>query len=167
MIAWARPDDALAAEHPVLEEREMTDAMELARLLAQARLDLRALRGERRDDVIDADGDRRRTCEDGQERGRVMIFGDVTTSRAAYREKGKPNLYPQDAELNWGPRCYSAGAGKRLAEAIAVVPAERAAAQVSRMGAVTVGNGRRRRPRKRTPSISRSLRRATAGVPPG
>jgi hypothetical protein len=139
MIAWARSQDALAAEHHVLEERGMTDAMELARLLAQAHLDLRALREERRGDVIDSDGDRRVTCEDGQERGRVMIFGDVTTSRAACRKKGKPNLYPQDAELNWGPRCYPAGVERRLAEAISVMPAERAAAQVSRMGAVTVG----------------------------
>jgi hypothetical protein len=139
MIAWARSGDALAAEHHVLEERGMTDAMELARLLAQAHLDLRALREERRDEVIDEDGGRRVTCEDGQARGRVMIFGDVTTSRMAYRKRGKPNLYPQDAELNWGPRCYSAGIERRLAEAIAVMPAERAAAQVSRMGAVTVG----------------------------
>ena len=29
------------------------------------------------------------------------------------------DLYPQDAELNWGPRCYSAGIERRLAEAIA------------------------------------------------
>ena len=139
MIAWARSEDALAAEHHVLEERGMRDAMEMARLLAQAHLDLRALREGRRDDVIDSDGDRRVTCEDGQERGRVMIFGDVTTSRIAYRKRGKENLYPQDGELSWGPRCYSAGVERRLAEAIAVMPAERAAAQVSRMGAVTVG----------------------------
>jgi hypothetical protein len=139
MIAWARSEDALAAEHHVLEERGMTDAMELARLLAQAHLDLRALREEPRGDVADADGGLRVTREGRQERGRVMIFGDVRTSRAAYRKKGKPNLYPQDAELNWGPRCYSAGVERRLAEAIAVMPAERAAAQVSRMGAVTVG----------------------------
>ena len=139
MIAWARSAEALAAEHHVLEERGMTDAMELARLLAQAHLDLRALREQRRDDVAGADGDARVTCEGGQERGRVMIFGDVTTSRKAYRRRGEPNLYPQDAELNWGPRCYSAGIERRLAEAIAVLPAGRAAAQVSRMGAVTVG----------------------------
>jgi hypothetical protein len=74
------------------------------------------------------------TCEDGQERGRVMIFVDVTASRKAYRRKGKETLYSQDAELNWGPRCYSAGVERRIAEAIAVMSAERAAAQVSRMG---------------------------------
>ena len=56
MIAWARSGEALAAGHHVLEERGMTDAMEMARLLAQAHLDLRALREQPRDDVIDADG---------------------------------------------------------------------------------------------------------------
>lgn len=128
VIAWARSGNALAAEHHVLEERGLADAMEMARLLAQAHLDLRALREERRDDVIDSDGDRRVTCEGGRERGRVMIFGDVRTSRIACRKRGKENLHPQDAGLNWGPRCYSAGAERRLAEAIAVMPAERAAA---------------------------------------
>jgi len=139
MIGWARSAEALAAEHHVLEERAMSVGMELMRLLVLAHLELRARREQRRDDVTDADGDTRVTCEDGQERGRVMIFGDVTASRKAYRRKGKENLYPQDAELNWGPRCYSAGVERRIAEAIAVMPAERAAAQVSRMGAVTVG----------------------------
>jgi hypothetical protein len=68
-----------------------------------------------------------------------MIFGEVVTSRAAYRRRGKENLYPQDRELNWLPRMYSAGVERRIAEAIAVVPAERAAAQVSAQGAVTIG----------------------------
>ena len=49
----------------------------------------------------DADGDLRVTAEDGQEHTRVMIFGPVRTSRIAYRKRGKENLYPQDAELNW------------------------------------------------------------------
>jgi hypothetical protein len=134
MAAAVIPDPAL-----VVLVGPMRDGMELMRLLVQAHLDLRSLREARRDDVTDAAGDVRRTCEDGQERGRVMIFGDVRTSRIAYRKRGKENLYPQDAELNWGPRCYSAGVQKRLAEAIALVPAERAAAQVSRQGAVTAG----------------------------
>jgi hypothetical protein len=128
MIGWARSRDALGVEHHVVEERAMTGGMELMRLLVQAHLDLRVLREQRRDDVTDADGDARRSAEAGQERTRVMVFGEVTTSRIAYRKRGKENLYPQDAELNWGLRCYSAGVEKRLTEAIAVVPAERAAA---------------------------------------
>jgi hypothetical protein len=117
----------------------MTDGLEVMRLLAQAQLDLRALREQRRDGVTDADGNARRTAEDGQERTRVMIFGEVVTSRIAYRRKGKENLYPQDAELNWGPCCYSAGVEKRTARAIALASAEQTAAQVSAADAITLG----------------------------
>jgi hypothetical protein len=139
MIAWARSGDALGSEHHVLEDRAVRDGMDLMRELVQAHMDLRALREQPRDDVTDADGDLHRTRETGQERTRVMIFGEVDTSRIAYRRRGKPNLYPQDAALNWGPRRYSAGVERRIARAIAVVPAEQAAAQVSAQGAVTVG----------------------------
>ena len=38
-----------------------------------------------------------------------MIYGPVRTTRIAYRKKGKENLYPQDAELNWGPRAVFGG----------------------------------------------------------
>jgi len=139
MIGWARSDEALGLEHHGLEDRAMTDGLEVMRLLVQAHLDLRALREQHRDDVTDADGEVRRTAGDGQERTRVMIFGDVATSRIAYRKKGKPNLYPQDAELNWGPRCYSAGVEKRTAKASAAAPFGQAAAQVSAAGAITLG----------------------------
>ena len=141
MIGWARSEEALTLEHGALEERAMADGMEeLMRLLAQAHLDLRALREQRRDDVRDADGHLRRTAEGGQERTRVMIFGPVGTSRTAYRRKGKENLCPQDAELNWAAgNSYSAGAEKRAARAAAIVPFEQAAAQVSAAGAIRLG----------------------------
>jgi hypothetical protein len=140
MIGWARSPEALALEHDVLEERAMADGMELMRLLAQAHLDLRALREQRRDDVADAGGGLRRATEGGQEHARVMIFGPVRTSRTAYRKKGKENLYPQDAELNWAAaHSYSAGVEKRAAKATAIVPFGRAAAQVSAQGAIRLG----------------------------
>ena len=113
--------------------------MELTRLLVQAHLDLRALREQRRDDVTDCDGDVRGTAEPGRERGRVMVFGEVRTSRIGYRKKGKPDLYPQDAELGWGPRLLLAGLERRIARAAALAPAGQAAAQVSAACAVTVG----------------------------
>jgi hypothetical protein len=139
MIAWARSGEALGSGRYVLEERGMRDCMDLARELVRAHMDLREPREEPRDDVTDADGDPHRVREDGQERARVMVFGEVDTSRIACRRKGKPNLYPRDAELNWGPRRYPAGVERRIARAIAVVPAGQAAAQVSAQGAVTVG----------------------------
>jgi hypothetical protein len=139
VIAWARSPGAAGLDHHVLEETALREGMELTRLLTQAHLDLRALREQRRDDVTDCDGDVRGTAEPGRARGRVMVFGEVTTSRIAYRKRGKPDLYPQDGELGWGPRRYSAGVERRVAEAIALAPAGRAAAQVSRQGAATVG----------------------------
>jgi hypothetical protein len=118
----------------------MADGLELMRLLTQAHLDLRALREQPRGDVRDADGALRRTAGDGQEHTRIMIFGPVVTSRTAYRGRGKENLYPQDAELNWAAgHSYSAGVEKRAAKAAAIVPFEQAAAQVSTQGAVRLG----------------------------
>jgi hypothetical protein len=140
MICWARSEEALALENDALEDRVMTDGLELMRLLAQGHLPLWALREQRRDDVTDADGDVRVTCEDGQEHTRVMIFGPVRTSRTAYRRNGKANLYPQDAELNWaGLHSYSAGVEKRTAKAAGIVPFGQAAEQVSAQGAIRLG----------------------------
>jgi hypothetical protein len=139
MIAWAGSEQSLALEHEQLESETMKGGFEFMRLLTQAHLDLRAAREQRRDDVTDADGDARTICEDGHERVRVMIYGPVTTSRIAYRKKGKENLYPQDAELNWGQQSYSAGIIGRNAEAVAMAPFGQAAAQVSAQGAIHLG----------------------------
>jgi len=140
MISWAKSAEALALEHDRLEEKTMTGGLELMRLVAQAHLDLRAAREQRREDVRDADGDLHAVTEDGQEHARIMIFGPVTTSRTAYRRRGKENLYPQDAELNWASlHSYSAGVEKRAAMASAIIPFGRAAAQVSAQGAITLG----------------------------
>ena len=63
----------------------------------------------------------------------------MRTSRIAYRKQGKENLYPQDAELNWGEQAYSAGIIGRNAEAAAAAPFGQAAAQVSAQGAIHLG----------------------------
>ncbi|MDQ2813589.1 MAG: hypothetical protein M3Z75_17415 [Actinomycetota bacterium] len=63
----------------------------------------------------------------------------MRTSRIAYRKKGQENLYPQDAELNWGQQSYSAGIIRRNAEAVATVPFGLAARQVSAQGAIQLG----------------------------
>ncbi len=139
MIAWARSPAALALDNGQLESRAMRDGLEFMRLLTQAHLDLRAVRGQPRHDVVDASGDARTTCEDGHERTRVMIYGPVRTTRIAYRRRGKENLYPQDAELNWGEHAYSAGIVARNAGAVAAVPFEQAAEQVSAQGAIRLG----------------------------
>jgi len=139
MISWAGSDEAHALGHAALEEHAWADALKGARLLTQGHLDQRARTEQRRDDVRDADGRRRSTVEPGHERRRVMIFGEVSTARLAYRAGGKDNLYPQDAELAWGARSYSAGIMKRVAQAAAVVPFEQAADLVSAAGAIRLG----------------------------
>jgi hypothetical protein len=140
MIGWAKSAESLALEHDQLEERVMADGLELMRLLAEAHLALRTAREQRRDDVADADGDAHAAAEGGQGHTRVMIFGPVRTSRIAYRRRGKENLYPQDAELNWAElHSYSAGVEKRAARASAIVPFGQAAAQVSAQGAIRLG----------------------------
>ena len=140
MICWARGGEAAGIEHGPLEEQALARGMELTRLLVQAHLDLRAIREQRRDDVTDADGDRRVTCEDGQEHTRIMVFGTVVTSRIAYRKREKENLYPQDADLSWaGDHAYSNGITSRVAKAAAVIGFGPAAAQVSAGCAVTIG----------------------------
>jgi hypothetical protein len=140
MIGWAKSEQALALEHDRLEERALADGLELMRVLTEAHMALRAAREQRRADVRDADGQVRATAEDGQGHTRIMIFGPVRTSRTAYRRRGKENLYPQDAELNWAAlHSYSAGVAKRTAKASAIVPFGQAAAQVSAAGAIRLG----------------------------
>jgi hypothetical protein len=130
MAEWAASDEAHRLGHADLEA---------ARLLAQAHLDQRARAERRRHDVRDVDGDLRTSLERGHTRRRIMIFGGVVTDRFAYRADGKGNLYPQDADLAWGTRAYSAGIERRVAEAAAVMPFEQVAKAVSDAGAIRLG----------------------------
>ena len=140
MISWGKSDDALALEHDQLESRTLAGGFEAMRIFTEAHLGLRAARESRRADVTDADGDARTTAEDGQEHTRVMLYGPVRTSRIAYKRYRKPNLYPQDADLNWAVlHSFSAGVVMRVARASGIVPFEQAAAQVSAAGAITAG----------------------------
>src|SRR5258708_31096972 len=100
MIGRARSGEALALAHGELEERTLTEGFEVMRLFTEAHMAVRTLREERRADVVDADGDARVSAEAGQEHTRIMVYGPVRTSRIAYKRHRKPNLYPQDADLN-------------------------------------------------------------------
>ena len=140
MIRWAKSDEALGLEHDQLESRALTEGFEVMRIFTEACLGLRTAREQRRTDVADAAGDVRVSTEDGQEHTRMMVYGPVRTSRIAYKRHRRANLYPQDAELNWGTEhSYSAGVVKRVAKASGVVPFAQAAAQVSEAGAITIG----------------------------
>ncbi len=140
MISWAKSDEALALEHDQFESRTLTGGFEVMRVFTEAHLGLRAAREQRRTDVADAAGDLRVSTEDGQEHTRMMVYGPVRTSRIAYKRHRRPNLYPQDAELNWAAEhSYSAGVVRRVAKAAGMVPFAQAAAQVSEAGAIPVG----------------------------
>ena len=140
MIGWARSEEALALEHDQFEGKTLAGGFEVMRLFTEAHMAVRTAREQRRADVLDADGDRRSSAETGQEHTRIMVYGPVRTSRIAYKRHRKPNLYPQDHELNWAAvHFYSAGVVKRVAQAAAIVPSGQAAAQVSAAGAITIG----------------------------
>ena len=140
MISWAKSEDALGLAHDQLESRTLTGGFEAMRIFTEAHMALRTAREQRRADVADADGDVRVTAEDGQEHTRIMVYGPVRTSRIAYKKHRKPNLYPQDADLNWAVlHSFSAGVVQRVARASGIVPFEQAAAQVSAAGAITIG----------------------------
>jgi hypothetical protein len=140
LIGWARSEEALALEHDQFEGTTLAGGFEVMRLFTEAHMAVRTAREQRRADVAGADGNRRRSTEAGQEHTRIMVYGPVRTSRIAYKRHRKPNLYPQDRELNWAAaHSYSAGVVRRVALAAAIVPFEQAAAQVSAAGAITIG----------------------------
>ena len=66
--------EAASLTHGELEQRLSVDLRELVRQLYQDHLDLRAVREQRRDDVVDADGARRARVEAGQVRPLQTIF---------------------------------------------------------------------------------------------
>jgi hypothetical protein len=106
--SWLAGPDSSGLEHAELEQQLDTRGRELLRLLFQDHVDLRALR-EARLEVADADGSSRTRVETGHARGLATIFGEVTVTRLAYREPGRPNLHPADAVLNLPPEKHSHG----------------------------------------------------------
>jgi hypothetical protein len=114
VVAGLAGPGAGALSHGELEERLGDDARELARLLLQAHLDLRAAAEGRARAVTGADQVTRRRAETGHRRGLATVFGPVTVTRIAYRAPGHRNLYPADAALNLPAGRHSHGL-RRLA----------------------------------------------------
>jgi hypothetical protein len=114
LVAWLAGDQSAGMTHGELEERLHTEGLSLLRQLLQDSLDLRAVREQRRVEVLDADGHRRGVAEGGQERGLATRFGLVTVRRIAYRTRGRANLHPADAALNLPVEKHSHGL-RRLA----------------------------------------------------
>lgn len=106
--------DAGGQTHAVLEDRLAGQGRELIRTLLQDHLDLRAVREQRQERVVAADGVAHTRVEGGHERGLATVFGQVTLTRMAYRAPGVANLYPADAVLNLPVEKHSHGL-RRLA----------------------------------------------------
>lgn len=115
---FARPD-ALGLPHQEVEEQAAAGGRELARLLLQGHLDLRAGREERALSALDAAGRARigggRTrLEPCHRRELATVVGTVTVTRCALRARGLPNLYPADQVLALPRERHSLGL-RRLA----------------------------------------------------
>jgi len=105
---WLVGQDSSGLEHGEMEQQLDARGRELLRLLFQDHLELRALREDRLE-VADADGSYRTRAETGHTRGLATIFGEVTVTRLAYREAGRPNLHPADGVLNLPTEKHSHG----------------------------------------------------------
>ena len=102
-------EEATSLTHGELEARLTIDVRDLIRQLYQDHLDLRAVREQRLDEVIDAGGAGHRSIEAGHVRPLQTVFGEVGVTRLAYRRRGEDNLYPADAALNLPRELHSHG----------------------------------------------------------
>jgi hypothetical protein len=131
--------DAAAVKHAELEQQLGAAGRELMRQLFQDHADLRALREQRREDVVGADGVERTRVERGRSRRLATVFGQVTLTRMAYRSPGAANLYPADAvwSLPWG--LHSHGLARLAAIESTRGSFEAAQAAIERATGVRVG----------------------------
>jgi hypothetical protein len=114
VLGWLAGQQAAGMEHGELEARLQADAREVFRQLFQDHLDLRAVREQRIEDVVDADQVAHPSAEPGHTRGLATVFGQVRVTRIAYRARGQANLHPADGKLNLPDEEYSHGL-RRLA----------------------------------------------------
>ncbi|WP_425824733.1 hypothetical protein [Streptomyces fractus] len=119
LVADLSGPDTLTAPHHEVEELAAEQGRELARLLLQAHLDLRANREETRLKAMAVPAratlfDGRTRLEAGHHRELATVVGTVTVSRCALRAPGRPNCYPADALLGLPRERHSLGI-RRLA----------------------------------------------------
>jgi hypothetical protein len=108
LAGWAG-DESRYLDHAEREEALMEEGRELQRRLLQATYRLDAGQEERAEDVTSAAGVRHGTLERDCGRGLETVFGPVTVTRMAYRNRKEPNLYPADARQALPGDPYSMG----------------------------------------------------------
>ena len=109
--------ETLRMSHSDLESFIEKEGRELLRQLLQAHLDLRA-GGKVNGPVVGADGVERTHHREG-ERKLETLLGGVTVNREGFGARGKPTLFPLDADLNLPIELFSFGVRRRAAEAAA------------------------------------------------
>ena len=114
LVEFLEDEAAGGLAHGELEDQLQDRGRELLRGLFQDHLDLRAVRERRVGTVCDVAGRSRGTVEHGHERALGTVFGKLSVSRLAYRQRGCENLYPADASLNLPVESHSHGL-RRLA----------------------------------------------------
>jgi hypothetical protein len=108
LAGWAG-DESRYLDHAGREKALVEEGRELQRRLLQATYRLDAGQEERAEGVTSAAGVRHGTVETGCARGLETVFGPVTVTRMAYRNRREPNLYPADARQALPSDPYSMG----------------------------------------------------------
>jgi len=139
IVAWLGAADADVVEHGELECRLEIDGRELVRLLLQDHLDLRAAREQRLDAVSDEHGAPRRTVERDHQRQLGSVFGEVTVTRLAYRQRGEENRHVSDGVLNLPLERASHGVRRVAATESAAGSFEHATGQVRERTGLELG----------------------------
>jgi hypothetical protein len=108
LAGWAG-DESRYLDHAEREKAVMEEGRELQRRLLQAAYRLDAGQEERAEGVTSAAGVRHGTVETGCGRGLETVFGPVTVTRMACRNRREPNLYPAGARQALPSDPYSMG----------------------------------------------------------
>jgi hypothetical protein len=114
LLGWASGDASAELSHAGIEDEITEQIREVARLVYQGHLDLRAEREPRLGEVVDVGGVARGRAEYGRCRLLTTVFGEVVVERIAYREHGHRDLHPADGQLNLPVEHHSHGL-RRLA----------------------------------------------------
>jgi len=109
LLSWLEGTEAAALDHGCPKEQLDRRGRELLGQMLQGQLDLLALRDERIEKVVDADGVGHGAVEAGHVRPLVTIFSPVSVTRLAYRHRRHANLYPEDGQPNLPEEHHSHG----------------------------------------------------------
>jgi hypothetical protein len=139
LAAWTA-DEARYLDHGDREKLIAEEGRRLQQGLLQATFRLDAALEERAAGVTSVAGIRHGTVERGCERGLASIFGPVTVTRMAYRNRKEPNLYPADARQALPADPYSLGMRALAARELAVSGFGQAQAGIEDRTGVKIGH---------------------------